>query len=253
MSKLLINEPPLQVLPSLAVLIGLNEAIALQQLHYWLSPDRKPKVIDGMPWVYNSASSWHKQFPFWSMPTIWRIFDNLEENGLIKSGNFNRSRFDRTKWYTINYSALEDLELLHFTPVNNGSYQDEPTIPETKKENINLPAEPAGDISTPPPCTTKNITDAYQGVVPYPVDWSAGEGRAAKWLAKAGYSGQQVADCYRHLKAQPFWKDKPLSLASLKKQIGEYVKLHPSAATAAGGVDYNKFGYTPSGKLVELK
>ena len=89
--------------------------------------------------------------------------------------------------------------------------------------------------------------------MPYPVDWSAGEGRAAKWLAKAGYSGQQVADCYRHLKAQPFWRDKPLSLASLKKQIGEYVKLHPSAATAADGVDYNKFGYTPSGKLVELK
>ena len=35
MSKLLINEHPLQVLPSLATKIGLNEAIVLQQIHYW--------------------------------------------------------------------------------------------------------------------------------------------------------------------------------------------------------------------------
>ena len=34
--SLLISEPPLQVLPSLAVKIGLNEAIVLQQIHYWL-------------------------------------------------------------------------------------------------------------------------------------------------------------------------------------------------------------------------
>ena len=35
-SKLLVDEPPLIVLPSLAVAIGLAEAILLQQIHYWL-------------------------------------------------------------------------------------------------------------------------------------------------------------------------------------------------------------------------
>ena len=35
-SKLLMGESPLQVLPGLAVLIGLDEAIFLQQLHYKL-------------------------------------------------------------------------------------------------------------------------------------------------------------------------------------------------------------------------
>lgn len=37
-AQLLINEPPLQVLPTLAKTIGLNEAIVLQQVHYWLNP-----------------------------------------------------------------------------------------------------------------------------------------------------------------------------------------------------------------------
>lgn len=37
MSKLLIDDYPIQVLPKLAKVIGLNEAIILQQLHYWLN------------------------------------------------------------------------------------------------------------------------------------------------------------------------------------------------------------------------
>ena len=37
MSNLLIHEEPLLVLPGLASRIGLNEAIFLQQIHYWLN------------------------------------------------------------------------------------------------------------------------------------------------------------------------------------------------------------------------
>lgn len=33
-SKLLLDKLPLQVMPTLATLIGLNEAIVLQQVHY---------------------------------------------------------------------------------------------------------------------------------------------------------------------------------------------------------------------------
>lgn len=36
MSKLLLDDEPLVILPKLAAAIGLNEAIILQQLHYWL-------------------------------------------------------------------------------------------------------------------------------------------------------------------------------------------------------------------------
>ena len=63
MSDLLINEPPLQVLPSLACAVGLNEALILQQFHYWLQHSNNIK--DGHKWIYNSYQEWHKQFPFW--------------------------------------------------------------------------------------------------------------------------------------------------------------------------------------------
>lgn len=110
MSKLLINEPPLLVLPSLAQAIGLNEAIALQQIHYWLDPRLNKNFQENKYWVYNSYDEWQRQFPFWSLRTIRRTIQSLEDKKLLFSRNFCNNSFDKTKWYTINYSALNALK-----------------------------------------------------------------------------------------------------------------------------------------------
>jgi len=101
-TRLLIDESPLQVLPSLAVALGLNEAIFVQQLHYWLR--RAPHWRDGRPWVYNSYPQWRTQFPFWDERTIKRIVLGLEGAGIVAATQrYNASPTDRTKWYTLNY------------------------------------------------------------------------------------------------------------------------------------------------------
>ena len=107
MSKLLINEYPILILPTLAKKIGLNEAIFLQQLHYWLVDSKH--VYDGHRWVYNTYENWHQQFPFWSTGTIRRIIIRLEKIGLVQTGNYNRFKLDKTKWYRIRYENLEEL------------------------------------------------------------------------------------------------------------------------------------------------
>ena len=73
--SLLIQEPPLQVLPSLAVKLGVNDAIILQQIHYWLL--RSNFEFDQKKWVYNSLKDWQKQFPFFSEDTIFRALKRL--------------------------------------------------------------------------------------------------------------------------------------------------------------------------------
>src|ERR1700756_3789139 len=78
-SMLLINQPPLQVLPALAEIIGLNEAIILQQVHYWISFKHNKNVFEGKKWVYNTYDQWREQFPFWSKRTIHRTILNLEK------------------------------------------------------------------------------------------------------------------------------------------------------------------------------
>ena len=106
LTKLLIHEPPLQVLPSLAVKIGLNQAIFVQQLHYWLRKDGAHE-FDGFRWVYNTYEGWQEQFPFWSRDTVKRVIRSLEKTQLvIATDKYNKMATDRTKWYTINYHML---------------------------------------------------------------------------------------------------------------------------------------------------
>ncbi|HGN7160903.1 TPA: hypothetical protein ACKW4O_002498 [Staphylococcus aureus] len=107
MTKLLIDDYPIQVLPRLAELIGLNEAIVLQQIHYWLNNSKHK--YDGKTWIFNSYPEWQKQFPFWSLITIKRTIYSLEKQNLLLIGIYNKAKFDKTKWYSINYQTIEGM------------------------------------------------------------------------------------------------------------------------------------------------
>lgn len=104
MSNLLINEYPLLVLPSLAIRIGLCEAMLVQQIHYWLQKS-KP-LDDGNCWVYNTVKEWQKQFPFWSENTIFRHLQSLRESGVLIAEQKSANSFDKTLYYRIDYEKL---------------------------------------------------------------------------------------------------------------------------------------------------
>lgn len=110
MSNLLLDERPLIVLPSLAAMLNsLDEAVILQQIHYWI--EKKQNYREGRYWVYNSMEKWMQHFPWIkSRTTLTRYFKNLEAKGLLITGNFNKAGFDKTKWYTIDYYSLSDFE-----------------------------------------------------------------------------------------------------------------------------------------------
>lgn len=110
--KWLVDDDPLFVLPTVAVKLGLNESIFLQQLHYWLG--KSTHTYDGYAWVYNTYEGWQKQFPFWSESTIRRTIVRLEKKGIVVSRY--RSKLDKTKWYRIDYDVLAQVleaDVLH--------------------------------------------------------------------------------------------------------------------------------------------
>lgn len=119
MNNLLIDDYPILVLPKLPTEIGLNEAIILQQIHYWLNTSKHHH--NGKKWIYNSYPEWQKQFTFWSERTIKRTFGSLEKQNLLHVGNYNKAGFDRTKWYSVNYETLNKL-------VERPSGQNDPTM-----------------------------------------------------------------------------------------------------------------------------
>lgn len=99
----LLDEYPLIVLPTLACAIGLNEAIVLQQINYWISNKKIGKLHNGLRWVRNSIEEWHvDNFPFWSIPTIKRIMGSLDNQQVILKAILNDNPYDKTLWYTVN-------------------------------------------------------------------------------------------------------------------------------------------------------
>lgn len=66
---MLYKKRPIVINTDLASSIGINEAIVLQQLHYWISETDSGIEHEGRRWVYNTLEQWQKQFPFWSVDT----------------------------------------------------------------------------------------------------------------------------------------------------------------------------------------
>lgn len=99
-STLLIDETPLQVLPSLAVALGnVNEAIILQQIQRWLKNQK---------YIRSTFEEWHGQFPWLSVRSIKERFKSLEDKEIVITSNLNKNSFDHTLWYSINYDKLSE-------------------------------------------------------------------------------------------------------------------------------------------------
>jgi hypothetical protein len=128
-TSLLIERSPLQVIPALAVAIGLEEAIVIQQIHYWLDKNRETGKYnthykDNAWWCWNTVEEWQEtNFPFWSVSTVYRILKRLREPfepgendnriarpPLIIAAQLSPMKYDRTLWYTIDYKALAEIE-----------------------------------------------------------------------------------------------------------------------------------------------
>lgn len=144
MSNLLLDDRPLVIQPKLAELLGdLDEAVILQQIHYWL--EKRLNIKDGYSWVYNSMVEWNKQFPWLSLKTLKRKFKSLEDKGLLITGNYNKAKFDRTKWYRIDYDAFSNLgnalgqnDLTNVSNCPNAKGQNDTTNTIEYTENNNI-------------------------------------------------------------------------------------------------------------------
>ena len=152
--NLLIDEYPLLVLPSLAKLIGLNEAIALQQVHYWLGNPKGSVEIDGVRWVYNTYEQWQEDnFPFWSVRTVQRTFINLEDQDLVIAKQ--QAAYDRKKYYRVHYAKLASWNEpdCHDGSLQDGTMEDAKMAPSLKEsetttetndrdiDSLNLPGQ----------------------------------------------------------------------------------------------------------------
>lgn len=145
-----------RIFPDLAKDIGLDESIFLMQIAFWLKTGGE--FIDGRWWTYQSVRDMEeKAFKYWSISTINRIAKRLIDAGYLLEANYNKKKYDRTRWFALNVDKLQELEsitimigdkkLVHSEPRKNHhdtqsaqdatrQNQNETTIPESLTESL---------------------------------------------------------------------------------------------------------------------
>jgi len=152
--SLLLKVKPLVISPMLAMRIGINEAIVLQQICYWLEDTTAGIEYDGKRWVYNSINAWNEQFPWWTAKTIQRTVSSLKKMGLIYVEQLKKRQHDQTNYYAINYAS----PLL--TDTDNLSLSRETICPNRKGQSVPMDkVNLSQSIGSNCPNVTENTTE----------------------------------------------------------------------------------------------
>lgn len=96
---------------------GVECAIILENIRFWIEKNKANErhFYDGQYWTYNSVRAFSVLFPYWSEHQIRRYLEKLEDLGIIKSGNYNESPYNKAKWYCL----IEQIDLANL-PNHNG-------------------------------------------------------------------------------------------------------------------------------------
>lgn len=174
MSMYLFDEQPILANKALARELGLNEALVMQQINYWIEINKRSgkNYYDGKYWTYNSIRAWQENdFDYMSVDTVKRTFTKLAKAGYLLVGNYNKDPRDKTKWYTINNDKLEEL----FFEMNQRKMDEEKRVREQKLEESmpnalgqNAPMDDGKMPQPLPEITTKNTTEISQIISSYP-------------------------------------------------------------------------------------
>jgi hypothetical protein len=132
---------------ALAERFGPLESIFLSNICWWVETNRKNKknCYEGRYWTYGSTEAFRKIFTYLSPQQIRRIIDTLREENALITGNFNRSGYDRTLWYTVSdeVMALYDAKNLEKDEIPEENPPPSEPAPEKAPEAENPePPEP---------------------------------------------------------------------------------------------------------------
>lgn len=136
--------------PQIAQEYGVNAAIIFQNLAYWIEHNRanETNFYDGRYWTYNSVRAFAELFPYLTDKQIRGALKKLEEGGMILVGNYNKSAYDRTRWYALAEKGLSIYTKgqMNFADRENENTPEGEPIPDV---NANVTTSNKPDISAP--------------------------------------------------------------------------------------------------------
>ena len=97
------NKKPHFFQKELAEKYGVDEAIMLNHIIFWISINSKnlENRYDNRTWMYCTYKRFSEYFSYWSESQVRRIINSLINYNVLISGNYNRHGYDQTKWYAL--------------------------------------------------------------------------------------------------------------------------------------------------------
>lgn len=119
---------------------GIIEAILIQHFEFWILKNQanERNFHDGVYWTYNSTRAFSELFPYLTQRQIQYALKHLKEEGIIQTGNFNKSTYDRTLWYAFTKNGISILQFckMEGAKLVNGFTENVKPIPDINT-NIN--------------------------------------------------------------------------------------------------------------------
>ncbi|OIO44900.1 MAG: hypothetical protein COZ34_02425 [Candidatus Pacebacteria bacterium CG_4_10_14_3_um_filter_34_15] len=130
--------------PKIAKAVGTDAAIILQNIEYWVTrreeESTESNYYDGHYWTYNSARRFAEIFDWVDEQKVSRCLRKLEAKGYLISGNYNKHKYDRTKWYSLRCkrnactlcNGINQKRLMDSPSFSNANDRSVEPIPDTK-------------------------------------------------------------------------------------------------------------------------
>ena len=215
-----------------ATKVGVEKAILLKDFHGWckINQANNRNIHDGKAWTFNSAKALQELYPYMKRRSINRWLNELVQDGFLFEGEYNKSKYDRTKWYSVNEEKY--LELCGISSGQNGQWagqsgqsnsQDgQPIPPRTtsyashlsqEKSEIEISTNCQSDTEKEKSCAKKEslppeelvVLNAIYDLNEYFKEWPAMKDKAVTALSETGKNLNQVAEEWaRHRAKTPY-------------------------------------------------
>jgi hypothetical protein len=118
--------------------VGTDAAIILSNIEFWQATNKanNRNYFEDKHWTYNSIKAFSELFDYLTEKKIRTCLDKLENEGYIVSGNFNKSSYDRTKWYSsVKVKSICPNGQKELPEMSKGFAEKGETIPDNKPDN----------------------------------------------------------------------------------------------------------------------
>lgn len=208
---------------------GLNEAIFLWNLQFWIRVNKANKINfhDERTWSFNSIAAYEELFPFFSLKQIRCLIDRLVDANILIKGNYNKSAYDRTSWLAFvneekwcpNVKCICPLGQMGSDKRANGLGKKGEPIPDSKPDKKTYKKD-----NVPSAIASGLASDLLSAILKTKPDLK--KPNLEKWAQEIDrmldidkISIERIKKVIEYLPSLDFWKGNILSADKLRKQI----------------------------------